>query len=435
MATRIESAYDEARTFYAELGVDTDAALQRLAAVPISLHCWQGDDVGGFEKSGDRARRRPRRHRQLSRQGPHARRAARRRRRRRSSLIPGRHRLNLHAFYGEFGGKTVDRDAIGARALRRLDRLGEGARHRPRLQPDLLLAPEGGRRLHAVASRRGDPPVLDRARHRLPPDRRGDGPGARHAVRHQRLDPRRHQGHAGRSRRPARAAGRVARRDLRRADRPGAQPRRGRGQAVRHRLRELRRRLARVLPRLRDVAARSCSASTPATFTRPRRSPTRSASVFMFLPRDPAARQPRRPLGQRPRRRCSPTSCEAIAPGARARRLPRPHPHRPRLLRRQHQPRRRVGHRHAQHAQGAAHGAARADRRRCAQLEADGDYTARLALLEENKTLPFGAVWDHYCETVERARRHGVAGGGSGSTRRTCCRAGNPLARQHSISH
>ena len=50
-----------------------------LAKVPISLHCWQGDDVGGFEKCGTGARRRPGRHRQLSGQGPHARRAARRR--------------------------------------------------------------------------------------------------------------------------------------------------------------------------------------------------------------------------------------------------------------------------------------------------------------------------------------------------------------------
>jgi hypothetical protein len=44
------SAYSLARETYATLGVDTEAALTRLAATPISLHCWQGDDVGGFEK-------------------------------------------------------------------------------------------------------------------------------------------------------------------------------------------------------------------------------------------------------------------------------------------------------------------------------------------------------------------------------------------------
>ncbi|MEI6177884.1 MAG: L-rhamnose isomerase, partial [Verrucomicrobiota bacterium] len=44
--------YTIAQEAYAALGVDTEAALQRLAATPISLHCWQGDDVGGFEKQG-----------------------------------------------------------------------------------------------------------------------------------------------------------------------------------------------------------------------------------------------------------------------------------------------------------------------------------------------------------------------------------------------
>jgi len=46
---QIRDAYDLARERYALLGVDTDAALARLAQIPISLHCWQGDDVAGFE--------------------------------------------------------------------------------------------------------------------------------------------------------------------------------------------------------------------------------------------------------------------------------------------------------------------------------------------------------------------------------------------------
>ena len=45
---QIQGAYDLAREQYAGLGVDVDAALAALAAVPISIHCWQGDDVGGF---------------------------------------------------------------------------------------------------------------------------------------------------------------------------------------------------------------------------------------------------------------------------------------------------------------------------------------------------------------------------------------------------
>ena len=44
-----EAAYTMARQRYADVGVDVDAALRRIASVSISLHCWQGDDVGGFE--------------------------------------------------------------------------------------------------------------------------------------------------------------------------------------------------------------------------------------------------------------------------------------------------------------------------------------------------------------------------------------------------
>ena len=49
---QIRDAYALAQERYAALGVDADAALRRLAAIPISLHCWQGDDVGGFENPG-----------------------------------------------------------------------------------------------------------------------------------------------------------------------------------------------------------------------------------------------------------------------------------------------------------------------------------------------------------------------------------------------
>ena len=49
---KVEKAYEAAKQRYAELGVDTDAALARIERVAISLHCWQGDDVGGFESDG-----------------------------------------------------------------------------------------------------------------------------------------------------------------------------------------------------------------------------------------------------------------------------------------------------------------------------------------------------------------------------------------------
>lgn len=48
----VEKAYDLARQEYAALGVDTDAVLKKLDDVVISLHCWQTDDVGGFERTG-----------------------------------------------------------------------------------------------------------------------------------------------------------------------------------------------------------------------------------------------------------------------------------------------------------------------------------------------------------------------------------------------
>src|SRR4051812_32367743 len=50
---RIESAYELARERYAAIGVDTAAALEALARMPVSLHCWQGDDVRGFESVGE----------------------------------------------------------------------------------------------------------------------------------------------------------------------------------------------------------------------------------------------------------------------------------------------------------------------------------------------------------------------------------------------
>jgi L-rhamnose isomerase len=113
MSTRaIETAYDMARARYGEAGVDCDAAVKRLAGVPISLHCWQGDDVEGFEKFGTGLGG------GLAATGNYPGKAKtpddlRKDAARALSLIPGTHRFNLHASYGEFGGKVVDRDEIG----------------------------------------------------------------------------------------------------------------------------------------------------------------------------------------------------------------------------------------------------------------------------------------------------------------------------------
>jgi L-rhamnose isomerase len=109
--SQIQSAYTLARERYAQLGVDTDAALARLAQVPISLHCWQGDDVAGFENAeGElgggiaatgnypgKARTADELRRDLDQA---------------YSLIPGTHRLNLHAIYAETGGRQVPRNEL-----------------------------------------------------------------------------------------------------------------------------------------------------------------------------------------------------------------------------------------------------------------------------------------------------------------------------------
>jgi L-rhamnose isomerase len=108
----VAGAYAMAKQRYADLGVDTETALGRLATVAISLHCWQGDDVSGFENpdgqlGGGIAATgnypgKARTPDELRRDAAKA-----------LSLIPGTHRFNLHAFYGEFGSRRVDRDEIG----------------------------------------------------------------------------------------------------------------------------------------------------------------------------------------------------------------------------------------------------------------------------------------------------------------------------------
>ena len=108
MNTPIESAYKLAQERYSELGVDTEAALQALTRIPISLHCWQGDDVGGFERAGGELGG------GLAVTGnyPGKARTAEELRgdlEKALSLIPGKHRLNLHACYAELGGKKIER--------------------------------------------------------------------------------------------------------------------------------------------------------------------------------------------------------------------------------------------------------------------------------------------------------------------------------------
>jgi len=108
----IEKRYQLAREEYAQLGVDTEAALQALSAVALSIHCWQGDDVGGFETKESGALGGG-----LAATGNYPGRARtldelRQDLEKLYSLLPGRHRLALHMSYGDFRGQKVDRDAI-----------------------------------------------------------------------------------------------------------------------------------------------------------------------------------------------------------------------------------------------------------------------------------------------------------------------------------
>ncbi len=108
---QIHAAYALAQERYAAFGVDTEKAMQTLTGIPISLHCWQGDDVGGFE-SPDAALTGGI---QATGNYPGKARTADELRAdldRAYSLIPGKHRLALHAIYAETGGRRVERNAL-----------------------------------------------------------------------------------------------------------------------------------------------------------------------------------------------------------------------------------------------------------------------------------------------------------------------------------
>ncbi|MBN2242984.1 MAG: L-rhamnose isomerase, partial [Acidobacteria bacterium] len=114
---RIEKAYEIAREEYAAIGVDAERALDRLDRTPVSLHCWQADDVRGCENAGAALSG------GIRATGAYPGRANTLEEIRRDldkaySLIPGRHRVNLHAMYGDFGGVRVERDGIGPEHFR-----------------------------------------------------------------------------------------------------------------------------------------------------------------------------------------------------------------------------------------------------------------------------------------------------------------------------
>ncbi|MBP6069389.1 MAG: L-rhamnose isomerase [Bacteroides sp.] len=107
----VKKAYDIALERYAAVGVNANEAIEKLQKISLSLHCWQADDVTGFENpdgqlsGGIQATgNHPGKARNIEELRQDILKAA--------SYIPGTHRLNLHATYGDFGGKFVDRDEI-----------------------------------------------------------------------------------------------------------------------------------------------------------------------------------------------------------------------------------------------------------------------------------------------------------------------------------
>ena len=111
MKDNIIKAYELAKEKYSAIGADTEKAMEQLSAIPLSMHCWQGDDVGGFENSGQELTggiqvtgAYPGKARTIAELQQDIEKAF--------SLIPGKHRLNLHAFYLDNGGKNIDRDEI-----------------------------------------------------------------------------------------------------------------------------------------------------------------------------------------------------------------------------------------------------------------------------------------------------------------------------------
>lgn len=106
----VEKAYAIAKERYAAIGVDTEKAIEKLMHTQLSLHCWQADDVSGFENAGEltggiqATGNFPGKARNIDELRADILKA--------KSYIAGNHRLNLHASYGEFSGKKVDRDEI-----------------------------------------------------------------------------------------------------------------------------------------------------------------------------------------------------------------------------------------------------------------------------------------------------------------------------------
>lgn len=151
--------YQSARDRFADAGVDTDAAIEKLKSVPVSLHCWQGDDVHGFDNDGPLtggimttgdypgAARTPD---ELMSDFDKAR-----------SVCPGSMKLNLHANYAIFKGDKVDRDKIEPRHFEPWVQFAKERGMGIDFNPTFFLASESGQRHDAGQPGRVHPEILD----------------------------------------------------------------------------------------------------------------------------------------------------------------------------------------------------------------------------------------------------------------------------------
>ena len=102
--------YKIAKKMYETIGVDTDEVLERVKKIPVSMHCWQGDDVMGFEGAGELTGgiQTTGNYPGKARDGEELRCDMEKA----LSLIPGTHKVNIHASYAEFDGNKADRDQL-----------------------------------------------------------------------------------------------------------------------------------------------------------------------------------------------------------------------------------------------------------------------------------------------------------------------------------
>jgi L-rhamnose isomerase len=103
--------YEFAKKAYEKWGINVDEVIDNLKNVPISIHCWQGDDIGGFEVNPNELSG------GISVTGNYPGKASTPEELRADlekalSLIPGKHRVNLHAIYAETNGEVVERDQL-----------------------------------------------------------------------------------------------------------------------------------------------------------------------------------------------------------------------------------------------------------------------------------------------------------------------------------